>query len=477
MRSKILLGVAGLLAFATGSPQYDNYDYNYAYDGTEDEGGDAEPPKTPKFEASQQHFSIPIGGDVTFPCDVKDLGPYMLFFKVKTLRGRSKTIYVGDMEVNTKHGRPSRFSKEGAAFTLKGVRRYDAGEYICSVEAEEGNQEIVHHLDVQYPAKVSRVSKETQHVEQGKSVTLECAAEGNPTPDITWTKKGGHMPSGQPSEQGISITLQEVDRHNEGTYTCTASNGIGDSSSISMDVLVEYPPEINTEEAILHSGKGNSAKLVCIVHGRPLPNVSWYKGAEPVSIDRHISSHDGEHRHTLTIDNVLDKDFGEYTCEASNAYGAVSSALQLTGLPKKAKMTSSPNGGEKDLYTLSWTTESFSRPVQLRIKYRKVESEEQMQDPNNWFSDSKLLTGEEGLELESKGQSHYMRHDIINLEPATDYEAIVLVENEFGWSSPSDAFKFHTRKEVSQEQQSPNSGSLMKLSLSIGMLSVIAVLL
>ncbi|CAL4067055.1 unnamed protein product, partial [Meganyctiphanes norvegica] len=479
--NKIVLTLAAiLLSVATGLPQYeDEYDYDYGNEdyaaGEEEEI--AEPPPTPHFTITQQHFSAAVGEDVTFPCDVEDLGPYIMFFKFKPDRRRSKspkTIFVGDMEIHKSKTRPSRYSKAGSSFSLSGVRKFDAGEYICIVEADDGNQEIVHTLDIHYPATVSRVSKETQHVEQGKSVTLECAAEGNPTPIITWSKQGGHMPSGQPEEEGISITLQEVDRYDEGTYICTASNGIGESSKTSMEVMVEYKPEINTEESILHTGKGNSAKLVCIVHGRPIPNVSWYKGGESVNIDRHISSHDGSHRHTLTIDQVIDKDFGEYTCEASNTYGTASSSLSLTGLPKKAKMTSNKNGGEKDSYTLTWTTESFSRPVQLRIKYRKLEDDENMQNPNNWHSVSTLLTGEEGLGLETNGQSHYMRHDLTNLEPATDYEAVVLVENEFGWSSESDNFNFHTRKEVSLTHQATGGCSLLNINLSLVMISILA---
>jgi len=121
-----------------------------------------------------------------------------------------------------------------------------------------------------------------------------------------------------------------------------------------------------------------------------------------------------------------------------------------------------------------------------------------MQNPNNWQSLSKLLTGEQGLELETNGQSHYMRHDLTNLEPATDYEANVLVENEFGWSSVSDNFHFHTRKEdptttststtpapepiqvepvkkeVSSGHQASSSCSVLKMNLIIIMLSVIA---
>lgn len=44
------------------------------------------------------------------------------------------------------------------------------------------------------------------------------------------------------------MTLADVDRHVEGTYTCTADNGIGEPATASMSVIVDYEPEIITEK-------------------------------------------------------------------------------------------------------------------------------------------------------------------------------------------------------------------------------------
>ena len=41
--------------------------------------------------------------------------------------------------------------------------------------------------------------------------------------------------------------LHGVDKHVEGTYLCTADNGVGESASAAMTVTVEYPPEITVE--------------------------------------------------------------------------------------------------------------------------------------------------------------------------------------------------------------------------------------
>lgn len=48
--------------------------------------------------------------------------------------------------------------------------------------------------------------------------------------------------------QGLSMTLEGVDRHVEGTYICTADNTIGEPASASMSISVSYQPEIITEK-------------------------------------------------------------------------------------------------------------------------------------------------------------------------------------------------------------------------------------
>lgn len=49
-----------------------------------------------------------------------------------------------------------------------------------------------------------------------------------------------------------------------------------------------------------------------------------------------------------------------------------------------------------------------------------------------------------------------MSHPIASLEPATDYEAKVAVENKFGWSEESELFGFYTRK--GEARRAPGSG-------------------
>ncbi|KAL1458418.1 hypothetical protein WDU94_008573, partial [Cyamophila willieti] len=54
-------------------------------------------------------------------------------------------------------------------------------------------------------------------------------------------------------------------------------------------VLIPDPPEIEVERSWVHSGEGYEAQLVCIVHGEPAPDMSWYQDTfliEPSVSDR-----------------------------------------------------------------------------------------------------------------------------------------------------------------------------------------------
>lgn len=457
MMSKLLILM--ILATAHGQQIYDDNDYSYDdyEDGSEYEEEYEGDVIIPTFTATPQHFSVEVGDDITFPCDVDNIGKQVMMFKHILPNGGDRILFVGDIDLKP----AAKFTKDGNSFTLNGVNRRNAGSYACRIETDPVT-ELTHTLDVQYQAQVKRVSPEVQRIAQGESVTLECEAEGNPPAAISWSRQQGHLPSGAQSEEGLSITLENVDRHVEGNYICTASNGIGDPDSTYMTVEVEYAPEIIAEQTILHTGEGDEATLSCNVHGRPTPVVTWMKGEAPVNQDQHLQEKDGVHRHSLTIAQVQENDFGDYTCLAVNERGEARHTLRLTGLAKIPKMTSSPAGGENEAYTVTWETESYTPILQYRLQYRKSRANVTTQDPGSWHD--QLYDPEPTADVVT-GNVHHMSHAIRMLEPATDYEASVAVENKFGWSDPSEIFKFYTRKEKAVGHSASASGHMSLSSI------------
>ncbi|XP_069179322.1 protein amalgam [Procambarus clarkii] len=473
---------------------YNSEDYYYDYEEGEK--------MQPTFLARSQTFTVEVGQSVIIPCDVENQGMNKLIIKkIPSLGGKEKLVSVGKEKVT----RDRRLTVDGSRLTISPVRPRDAGTFLCTFETEEPVQ-LRHTLDVQMAPSVRSLAPPEQRVSRGATVTLECEAEGNPHPVIRWSRQEGPLPSGQRTLQGRSLTLTEVDRHAEGTYLCSADNGIGEAASAAMTLTVEYPPEVTTDKGIVRTGAGDRVELACVVTGQPVPDVFWTRDGHPLSpnnvdtkfylVGRHNRSQDGPsghlspapgpisvplappgstgahvthgatthtqhlphaaHRHILTIDRVSEKDFGAYVCVARNSHGHADAVIQMTGLPKPPQVTSSPNGGERNTYTLTWDTESYYPVTEFLVRYRRTnlgswQANHTMVLPGAWRELSRTveplsLSTASPATVATDGLRHTLASTVAGLEAATDYEATVRVRNTYGWSAPSPVFSFSTKK-------------------------------
>ena len=63
------------------------------------------------------------------------------------------------------------------------------------------------------------------------SLTSNCAADGNPTPSITWIRLSDNSPVNKP-------VLTITGKQDEGGYKCTASNGVGSPDNRTVYIVV-----------------------------------------------------------------------------------------------------------------------------------------------------------------------------------------------------------------------------------------------
>lgn len=437
-KTAIFMVLSLLIATAWSYPQEAEYD-DYEYQEETVEYGDP-----PEFAMDSQHLTAKEGETIIVPCQPTEATPYVLIIKKAAEdQQKEKLIFVGDVKVPL-HDR--HYKLEGGQMEISNLRRSDAGTYVCRMESQPNPREVSHVVDVQYAPKITAVTAGEQRVHKGDSVKLECQVEGNPIPNIKWSRHEGRLPSGLMEEEGLSITLEEVDRHVEGTYVCTADNGIGDPVSDMLSVAVEYQPEIITEKDMVRTDEGDTVELVCIVHARPVASVEWTKDGAPLAIDNHIEEQqNGGHRNSIRISQISEADFGEYICTAENKFGVVESTISMSGLPKPPQFTSDPNGGEETSYTLTWQTESYYPITEYRLKYRKTKANDSTDEPGEWMD----MTYEVNNNLETNGLTHSMKHALNNLEAATDYDAFVQIKNQYMWGNSTE-FSFSTKKETAQ---------------------------
>ena len=87
------------------------------------------------------------------------------------------------------------------------------------------------------PPEFNSFSSDEVVVEGDPSVKLECIADGVPTPNITWTKVYTNG-----SDSGVLGTENQfnlaTNRNSNGTYRCTAYNGIGTAPNRTVKIEV-----------------------------------------------------------------------------------------------------------------------------------------------------------------------------------------------------------------------------------------------
>ncbi|KAI8488386.1 hypothetical protein Bbelb_339820 [Branchiostoma belcheri] len=112
------------------------------------------------------------------------------------------------------------------------VTRADTGAYACIADHVVRPAASSLRLEVLYPASIISVS-ESLSVDQSERATLQCVADGNPTPNITWTKEGARLRTvTQPLSSDVlacSVVFLNVQVNDSGTYECLASNGVGEA--------------------------------------------------------------------------------------------------------------------------------------------------------------------------------------------------------------------------------------------------------
>ncbi|XP_055592003.1 lachesin-like isoform X2 [Uranotaenia lowii] len=333
---------------------------------------------SPGFLTLGQKYSIAIGSTVVLPCKINETensSHYVLAWKrdIAVLTAGTVKVTVNPrirlMPVQgqaNEHGGLS----TGYNLEIRDVRVTDAGDYICQIGSMEP-KEIVHTLEVLVPPKIDYVSPPAKlDVHKGAHVRLECRGSGNPTPKIIWSRRNNHLPNGEANKTGNTFDVMHATRHISGHYKCTADNRVGQPDSREIVVNVLYPPEIEVEQAVVHSGVGHEAILVCIVHAEPAPNVIWYKESTQLGTTEQHSQQVRGNRHSLIIRNVTLLDIGNYTCQASNTLGKDRGALSLSGLPTTCSFDSPTLSSYRDQYNISWTVQSYSPIREYRLFYR-----------------------------------------------------------------------------------------------------------
>ncbi|XP_052463751.1 cell adhesion molecule DSCAM-like isoform X2 [Carassius gibelio] len=238
-----------------------------------------------------------------------------------------------------------------SSLRISNLQRMHNGTYTCIAQNDAAVVKYQSQLIVRVPPRF-KVQPQDQDGIYGKSVTLNCSADGEPRPTIEWKySKGAGVPQFQPIalNSGFrvqllgngSLLIKHVLEEDAGYYLCKVSNDVGADVSKSMYLNVKIPAMITSYPNNSLATKGEKIEMSCKAHGEKPIMVRWEKEVEKEK-QSHMINPD-MWRHTVTVKNVGDEvvstlqiyptmreDSGFFSCHAINSYGEDRGILQLT---------------------------------------------------------------------------------------------------------------------------------------------------
>lgn len=173
-------------------------------------------------------------------------------------------------------------------------------------------------------------------VNTGSTAKLECAAYGEPQPQIAWQKDGGNdFPAARERRMHVMPTddvffIVNVKAADMGVYSCMAHNPAGSIVANAMLTVLEMPSFVKPMEN-KEITAGEPIVLECMASGSPKPTLTWLKDGGPLkATDRHFFT--AEDQLMIIMDTTL-SDAGTYECLMNNSLGSEHGTSELLVIP------------------------------------------------------------------------------------------------------------------------------------------------
>ncbi|XP_056141317.1 roundabout homolog 3 isoform X2 [Lampris incognitus] len=169
-------------------------------------------------------------------------------------------------------------------------------------------------------------------VSKGEPATLNCKAEGRPSPMVEWYKDGERVETDREDPRShrmllpsgslffLRIVHGRRSKPDEGVYVCVARNYLGEavSRNASLEVAILRDDFRQTPSDVVVAA-GEPAVMECIPpRGHPEPTISWKRNNIRVNDrDERITIRGGK----LMISNTRKSDAGMYVCVGTNMVG------------------------------------------------------------------------------------------------------------------------------------------------------------
>ena len=192
----------------------------------------------------------------------------------------------------------------------------------------------------------------SQSVNVGGSATLTVAATGN-VQSYQWRRNGVDVPGGT----SASLTLNNAQPADAGSYTCIVQNAIGPTVSNPAVLTVIVPPSISSQPASLVVLAGSNVTFSVSAAGSAPLNYQW---------QFHGANQSGATSSSLLLPGVTTNQTGPYQVIVNNAAGSITSALATLSVYNTAAATlRSPGRNGADFQFIIDGVPGYSYAIQV----------------------------------------------------------------------------------------------------------------
>ncbi|XP_032672556.1 Down syndrome cell adhesion molecule-like protein Dscam2 isoform X9 [Odontomachus brunneus] len=339
-------------------------------------------------------------------------------------------------------------NRKNSVLTIESVAARHAGDYTCTASNRVGTTTHSAHLAVNVPPRWI-LEPTDKAFAQGSDARVECKADGFPKPQVTWKRAAGDTPGDYTdlklSNPDISVedgtlSINNIQKTNEGYYLCEAVNGIGSGLSAVILISVQAPPQFEIKLRNQTARRGEPAVLQCEAQGEKPIGILWnmnnkrldtksdprYTIREEILANGVLSD--------LSIKRTERSDSALFTCVATNAFGSDDTSInmivqEVPEVPYGLKVLDKSGRSVQ----LSWAAPyDGNSPIKRYVIEYKISK-------GSWETDiDRVLVP--GSQQNVAG--------VFNLRPATTYHLRIVAENEIGTSDPSDTVTIITAEEV-----------------------------
>ncbi|CAH0555675.1 unnamed protein product [Brassicogethes aeneus] len=338
------------------------------------------------------------------------------------------------------------FGKKVSVLSIDNLSEEHIGNYTCLAANRAGISSYSAELLIKVPPRWI-LEPTDKAFAQGSDAAVECKADGFPKPTVTWKRATGVSPGDykdfKPNNPDVKVedgtlTINNIQKTNEGYYLCEAVNGIGSGLSAVVLISVQAPPQFDIKLRNQTARRGDPAVLQCEAKGEKPIGILWNingKRLEPKGDNRYTIREEilpNGVLSDLSIKRTERSDSALFSCVATNAFGSDDTNInmiiqEVPEVPYGLKVLDKSG----KTVQLSWVSPyDGNSPIKIfNIEYKQSKA--------SWDSntDSVLVPGD----LTEAG--------INTLRPATTYHIRIVAENEIGKSDPSDTVTIITAEE------------------------------